>query len=1018
MSILFFSEEFMKDTYLWERDYRNDQEKPVNDKKKQYWDQLLGEDLVAKLQKRYSAFQAYLEEQIFGRKEGTYMGSLRVEYREWNDPSNEIRRNIGETKLFFAEFYQSFLITGIEELKLQLNTMKEKITPNVYRDFADELAVRLQNIALRTLIAEMHGRKQKGMLKGVDAKEQYEDFCKQCGSKEFFYHIADNYPVLIRCIRDRMESQIQYYVQVMQWFQEDYDKIGKLFFEGEGPGRITGIVSGLSDLHHGGKEVLKICLENGKRLFLKPRSMENEEFFTRLLDWISERTGTSQYHYTILSRCDHSWCEIVEYQSCESEQDIHQYYRRLGEQLFLAYLLGTSDIHAENLIACGPYPVIVDLEALARPGKETRAESAEDAIYSWIRESVLGTGILPFYVWNKEGEGIDGSAIHSQKGQKLPFQIPAVAEEETSNMYITYRDGFTSAGRNLAWMEGKEERITAYLNDLLRGFSEAYQAVEKEKVFFQRVLAEGKGLQSRAVLMHTQRYAMLLNSSYHPSLLMDGADREIFLSSIGQGRWDREEWIIREEIQALLRGDIPCFSCEMDKKSLYAGDEKCEEIFFQRTAYSRTLERLGQLDQTDRNKQCELIRTSMDLIPENKEHFMNQIYEVRADEGFGRTMDKESLNGIIAALTDRLCTYAIWNQQRSEVSWPVLHFASSGNYAWQICPMGVYFYDGLSGMLLLTTVLQSKQKSERIERIQKALKRQLFRYTDAGLKDLGHLQSGNTGAYIGEGSVVYTYLKLYQLTKEPIYLQYARKHVEIVSQIVSKDVCADLLGGKAGAAWIFLQMFEQTREERYVKEAEKTVYSMLPQATKLECGIGWKPESGEIPLGGTAHGNAGILMPVLALWEFTKKREYEILAEKIWEYEESLYREEKGNWIDRGKDKEEGEDTVAWCHGAAGILLARLWCYQRVTDRKWKERLKNDIERAYRKTEKYWKRDSWSLCHGTGGNLWILDIADRVLGKEQKNRMDMDEFRLLPQERLNPGIMSGYGGILLYFLEK
>lgn len=92
---------------------------------------------------------------------------------------------------------------------------------------------------------------------------------------------------------------------------------------------------GLSDLHNGGKEVLKICLENGKKLFLKPRSMENEEFFTRLLDWISERTGTSQYHYTILSRCDHSWCEIVEYQSCESEQDIHQYYRRLGEQLFL-----------------------------------------------------------------------------------------------------------------------------------------------------------------------------------------------------------------------------------------------------------------------------------------------------------------------------------------------------------------------------------------------------------------------------------------------------------------------------------------------------------------------------------------------------------------------------------------------------------------------------------------------------------------------------------------------------------
>lgn len=1008
----------MKDTYLWEREYRKDQRKPVNEKKKQYWDQLLGEALVAEFQKYDLNFQAYLEDQRFERKKGTYTGSLRVEYREWSKSPDEIRRKIGETKLFFAEFYESFLITGIDEFKRQLNTGKEQIAPGVYEDFRDELAVRLQNIALRTLIAEMHGYKQRGMLKGADSKEQYQDFCRICGSEEFFYHIADTYPVLIRCIRERIECQIQYYVQVMQWFREDSDKIGGLFFDGGTQGRITGIESGLSDLHNGGKEVLKICLENGKKLLLKPRSMENEQFFTRLLDWISERTGSNQYHYRILSCRDHSWCEIVEYQSCESEQEIHQYYRRLGEQLFLAYLLGTSDIHAENLIACGPYPVIVDLEALARPGKEIQAESAEDAIYSWIRELVIGTGILPFYVWNKEGEGIDGSAIHSKKGQKLPFQIPAVAEEETSNMYITYREGFTSAGRNLAWMKGKEETIAAYVDDLLSGFSEAYQAVEKEKVFFQRALVEGKGLQSRVVLMHTQRYAMLLNSSYHPSLLMDGADREIFLYSIGQGRWDREERIVREEILALLLGDIPCFSSGMDEKSLYAGEEKCEEAFFQRTAYSRILERLGQLDQTDRNKQCDLIRTSMELIPENKEHFMNQIYEVRADNGFGQTMDKESLNRIIAALTDRLCIYAIWNQKKSEVSWPVLHFASSGNYAWQIRPMGVYFYDGLSGMLLLTTVMQEKQKSERIGRIQKALQRQLFQYTDEGMEELKNLQSQNTGAYTGESSIVYTYLKLYQLTKEAIYLQYSRKHAEIVSKIVPKDTCADLLGGKAGAAWIFLQMFEQTGEERYVKEAEKAVYSMIPQAVKMDCGIGWKLETGENPVGGMAHGNAGILMPVLELWELTKKQEYEILAQKIREYEESLYDEKRGNWIDRGQDQEEGEDTVAWCHGAAGILLTRLWCYQRVTDRTWKERLKTDMERAYRKTETYWKRDSWSLCHGTGGNLWILDIADRVLGKEQKNRMDMAGFRLLPQEKLNPGIMSGYGGILLYLLGK
>lgn len=116
----------------------------------------------------------------------------------------------------------------------------------------------------------------------------------------------------------------------------------------------------------------------------------------------------------------------------------------------------------------------------------------------------------------------------------------------------------------------------------------------------------------------------------------------------------------------------------------------------------------------------------MELIPENKEHFMNQIYEVRADNGFGQTMDKESLNRIIAALTDRLCTYAIWNQKKSEVSWPVLHFASSGNYAWQIRPMGIYFYDGLSGMLLLTTVMQEKQNPKELRESRKRYRDSCF----------------------------------------------------------------------------------------------------------------------------------------------------------------------------------------------------------------------------------------------------------------------------------------------------
>ena len=79
-------------------------------------------------------------------------------------------------------------------------------------------------------------------------------------------------------------------------------------------------------------------------------------------------------------------------------------------------------------------------------------------------------------------------------------------------------------------------------------------------------------------------------------------------------------------------------------------------------------------------------------------------------------------------------------------------------------------------------------------------------------------------------------------------------------------------------------------------------------------------------------------------------------------------------------------------------------------DKKWKNRLRTDAEKAYEKTSSYWKRDSWTLCRGGAGNLWILEIAERVLEKRGIKRTVFDNVKLLPQERMNPGFMAGYGG--------
>ncbi|MFR7443830.1 MAG: hypothetical protein ACLUUO_10605 [Sellimonas intestinalis] len=46
------------------------------------------------------------------------------------------------------------------------------------------------------------------------------------------------------------------------------------------------------------------------------------------------------------------------------------------------------------------------------------------------------------------------------------------------------------------------EDLVLYVNDILEGFSTAYQAVEKERTIFEKELRKGTEIQSRTVLMH------------------------------------------------------------------------------------------------------------------------------------------------------------------------------------------------------------------------------------------------------------------------------------------------------------------------------------------------------------------------------------------------------------------------------------------------------------------------------------------------------------------------------------
>ena len=104
------------------------------------------------------------------------------------------------------------------------------------------------------------------------------------------------------------------------------------------------------------------------------------------------------------------------HRSVRSRLRQERYFRRLGVCVFLSFLLGSGDLHYENMIAHGEYPVPVDTEVLCTTagGKKGPAENSSAESYS-----VLYSGILP-----DPARQTHVNVLNAGEGQKAAIKWP------------------------------------------------------------------------------------------------------------------------------------------------------------------------------------------------------------------------------------------------------------------------------------------------------------------------------------------------------------------------------------------------------------------------------------------------------------------------------------------------------------------------------------------------------------------------------------------------------------------
>lgn len=896
-------------------------------------------------------------------------------------------------------------------------------------DFIYGLINRIEPVAIRCLITEIHYCKENGFLKGCDTREEYDYF------NEHYFQNNNNlteffkaYPSLEKTILRVINVYCNNIIQIMSRVKKDYKEINlKIFGEGK-PFKSIISIKQLGDMHVEGNSVFCLLLDNDEKIVYKPHSIKYFDVFNYYLNEFYEKQGLETKKVKTLHMGGYGWVEYINQKPCTNKIDVQKYYQRLGVTLFLCYLMNNRDLHFENIIAYGEYPILIDLEAFDCDKRKSVGNTADNKAQRLLQNSVLNIGILPFYIENKMGKGVNLSGIEANE-QKLPYFLPIIKSSKSSDIKIDYCRPLVKMAKNTPLLNNDHIFAGDYTDNIVTGFSEAYSyAIKESEILLDGLKKSIEGIECRCILRGTQQYQMLLNTSYWPELMVDGKERYMhILNTYNKENMDQDDkQIMLSEADSIFNGEIPYFMFKPDDTCLYLSSGRKVKKFFGDTILGQLEKKVKDLSTKDRNQQIRFIKQTMALAQTS--HLKNEYTFPNILNQTPKYYSEEILFSAAVHLGDIIIESAIYGDN-GDISWIIPRLHMSNEMEWHLESASMYMYNGIAGISVFFHAVYYFSQYKRFQRIVDLLDRTMENYTNQVYDNRRYLQSELTGALNGEGAIVYAYQLFYQLTKNDKYIYLARKHIKILDELVDKCKCADLISGNAGAMLVYTNMFRITSDKKYLSSALK-VADMLERASVPQKvgGIAWDIDGVSFGLTGFSHGNAGITYAFAKLSRECNVVCYRRVIEEAIKYENLLFNDNIGNWIDLRKDYSEESDSVSWCHGAAGILISRLEV-QKLNYSSLAEILKDDINKTSEKILVTSLRKGLCLCHGNLGNIGIVfrylehnhnsELAEKCNNylANAASRIYNDQMRYLPQEE-NPGFMNGFSGIGYMLLKR
>lgn len=727
--------------------------------------------------------------------------------------------------------------------------------------------------------------------------------------------------------------------------------------------KIQNLQPGLSDPHHYGRSVMSVAFTSGLKLVYKPKSLELDRAWNELLAWGNAHGAPLPFKMLrLMTRPDYGWLEWVQPQPCPDQAAARRYYRRTGMLLCLLYLLGSTDCHLENIVACGEHPLLIDTETLLSPSPESRVGIPLD--------SVLRTGMLPGWIPTPLGTGYDTGGLSRQEKQAAPQLY--WQEINTDRMAWGYGTNVDEQPFGGAMLAGIAPNPNDYLDEISTGFSRMYRLLLKHRAV---LLADGSPLPSlagqtiRFISRSTQIYDRLLRKVQHPAHLRAGVDRSIqlealsrtFLTSTSQESF----WPLRQyEQQAMEQLDIPYFTTPANSNSLTLqpcsgqalnGQHKITGCF-SAPAYDNVLARLKVLDESDLALQLGLIGNALD----------NRQAVCCASRPTLQPSLLEHALAIGAELRRRAIHFP-----DGHVNWLAPRYISY-LHQYEHTLLKDDLYDGWGGIALFLAALADVTGD--------AKWRNLALAAVQGM-GLGPDHTEGLGAGLGAGSLVYTLVRVGQFLAEPKLLQQARSIAATITPArIVNDRNFGLLDGAGGVILGLLALYQVLPEKEgapLLARATACGEYLLRQRVEGDSGHrAWAAGNGKV-LTGFSHGAAGMAYALLRLYETDRDGRFLAAAEEAIAYEREVFSPTENNWPNLRGDYPVFE--TGWCNGAPGIGLARLGGLPAYDT----PAVRREIEIAMQTTQHSGLDELDTLCCGNLGRIETLFETGTILGRSE-----------------------------------